>query len=98
MRKSISPFWVALLFALLSASMSFAATFTWTNTAGGLWTTAANWSPSGGPPTALDTALITTSGTYTVTNSGTAVASVLTLGGTTGTQTLLLSSGTLALG
>jgi hypothetical protein len=97
MRKSFNPLWVALLFVTLTSSWSFAATFTWTNTAGGNWTTAANWSPAG-PPTAADTALITTSGTYTITNSAAGVASVLTLGGATGTQTLLLSGGSLTLG
>ena len=44
------------------------ATVTWTNTAGGNWGVAANWSPNQ-VPGAADTGLITTPGTYTVTLS-----------------------------
>jgi hypothetical protein len=44
-----------------------ATTYTWNNT-GADWGTAANWSPSGGPPTNGDVALFTPSG-----SSGTTV-------------------------
>ena len=42
-----------------------AATVTWTNTAGGNWAAAANWSPNQIPGSA-DQAVITTAGNYTV--------------------------------
>src|ERR1039457_2346957 len=87
-----------IVLALLAiASVTHATTITWTNTAGGNWSVAANWSPNQ-VPGASDTAQITTSGTYAVTNSGTASASVLTLGSASGTQTLNLSSGTFTVG
>ncbi|HEY3853394.1 MAG TPA: hypothetical protein VGO67_03260, partial [Verrucomicrobiae bacterium] len=84
---------VAFLIAVITAASSQAATITWTNTAGGNWSVAANWNPNQ-VPGASDTALITTPGTYSITNSATASVSVLTLGGASGTQTLHLSSGT----
>jgi hypothetical protein len=67
--------------ALLSAR---AATITWTNAAGGNWGTAANWNPNQ-VPGASDTALITSSGTYTVTLDSDVTLASLTLGGTSGT-------------
>jgi hypothetical protein len=43
-------------------------TYTWTNTSGGSWSSAANWSPAGGPPnSSSDQAIIDTSGSYTIT-------------------------------
>ncbi len=97
MRRIVNPFSVAVLFALLSVRISFGATINWTNTAGGDWNVAANWDPNQTPgPT--DTAQITNPGTYAVTNSGVASANILTLGGATGTQTLVLSGGSLTLG
>jgi len=74
---------------------SRAATLVWTNTAGGIWSTAANWSPNASPA-AADTTFITNSGTYTVTvNAGATIAN-LTVGDTnaTGTQTLSITAGT----
>ena len=41
----------------------------WVNSAGGAWTTAANWNPAR-VPTLLDTAVVDAAGTYTVTNAG----------------------------
>ncbi len=70
--------------ALLSAG---ADTITWTNTAGGNWGAAANWNPNQ-VPGASDTALITSSGNYTVTLDSDVTLTSLTLGGTIGTQTL----------
>src|SRR5215469_11992536 len=97
MRKSINPLWVAILFVSLSTCFSFATTYTWIAGTGN-WSQGVNWSPTG-PPTTNDTALITNNGTYTVTVNATEAVNVLTLGGTTGTQTLLISSsGTLNLG
>jgi len=56
-----------------------AATLTWTNTLGGNWSVAANWSPHA-VPGAADTANITTAGTYTVTLDANATVTALTLG------------------
>ena len=63
-------------------------TTTWTNTAGGAWATATNW--SAGVPTAASVACVTTPGTYTVTSGG-VTARTLRLGGASGVQTLQLS-------
>src|SRR5271169_6696639 len=65
----------------------------WTNTAGGSWSTASNWS-KGTVPSSSEEVCITASGTYTVTMGSTASTTVkaLTIGGTSGTQTLLTTS------
>ena len=78
------------------AATTRGATLTWTNTAGGAWTTAANWSPNQ-VPAAADNASITNSGTYTVTLDANTTVASLTLGGTSGTQTFSASSRTLTL-
>src|SRR5262249_47933235 len=49
-----------------SSANAAGCTNTWTNTAGGSWSTASNWS-KGTVPTSSDEACITTNGTYTVT-------------------------------
>jgi len=87
---------IALMVGLIftAAPNADAATLLWTNTAGGSWTTAANWSPNQ-VPTGLDDAFITNSGAYAVAVT-TADANSVTLGGGLGTQTLNLTSGTLA--
>jgi hypothetical protein len=71
----------------LSASIAPAAIITWTNTAGGNWTAAGNWSPNTVPGSA-DTAFITNGGTYTVTVNGAANVGELIVGGIIGTQTV----------
>src|ERR1017187_4963812 len=71
-----------------------AADLVWTNTAGGDWNVAANWSPAQVPGSG-DYVIITNGGAYTVTNSGSATLSGLILGGTNGTQTLSIASLTL---
>src|SRR5438067_297023 len=68
----------------------------WTNISGGTWGAAVNWSPNQAP-TNNDTAWITNNGTYSVTVSATAAANNLVLGGTSGTQTLNHTAGTLSL-
>ena len=70
-----------------------AATYQWTNTLGGSWYQATNWSPNFVPGSA-DTAYITNAGTYTVfiTNfNTTAYANTLTLGGP-GSPTLFIDN------
>jgi hypothetical protein len=82
---------------LLAVTLSAdAATLTWTNSAGGLWSTAANWNPNQAPG-AADIAVITNDGTYTVTISADAAVASLTLGGGAGTQTVAHASATLTL-
>ena len=66
----------------------------WTNTSGGPWATASDW--SGGIPTSTTTAAIDLSGTYTVTISGTTdTANSLTISDANAT---LDGSGTLSVG
>ncbi len=72
------------------------ATITWNNAAGGNWGTAANWSPAQVPGSG-DDAVIDLAGTYTVTVNVAASVSTLTLGGASGTQTLVIDSPTLTL-
>lgn len=86
----------SLILLLIAFTMQAnAVTRVWTNTSGGDWFTAQNWSPSGVPGT-QDTALITNNGTYTVTalSSGGVSIANLTLGGNSGVQTLIQGSTT----
>ena len=84
----------ALMAALWASFSTHAATITWTNTAGGNWSVTNNWSPNQVPGVS-DTALITNSGTYTVTVTTVVGVSNVFLGSSSGTQTLTLSSGSL---
>jgi hypothetical protein len=77
----------ALLLALAFGRPASAATVAWTNLAGGNWSVADNWSPNQVPGPS-DNALITLSGSYTVSLDGDATVGNLTLGGSTGTQNL----------
>lgn len=63
----------------------------WTNAAGGLWSVGTNWS-TGAPPTPEQTALIDLPGTYTVTMNVDASVNALTLGASSGVQTLSTTS------
>ena len=80
--------------AAWSSSAQASGCNTFTNTAGGSWFTASNWS-NGKVPTSTEEACITENGTYTVemkqTSSGVTVKS-LTIGGASGTQTLAVES------
>ncbi len=78
------------------AAPTFAATVFWTNPGGGSWNTATNWS-GGTVPTAADDVHITMDGTYTVVLDVNATIASLTLGGTTGEQTLVNFAPTLTL-
>ena len=82
------------LVSLAIASVTHAVTITWTNTAGGNWSVSNNWSPNQVPGVS-DTALITNSGTYTITVTTVVGVSNVFLGSSSGTQTLTLSSGSL---
>lgn len=59
----------------------------WTNTAGGNWGTATNWS-LGTVPAAADTVVIALNGSYTVNVDVSAAFASLVVGGSSGTQTL----------
>ncbi|HET8945508.1 MAG TPA: hypothetical protein VFQ07_00860, partial [Candidatus Polarisedimenticolia bacterium] len=63
----------------------------WANPVSGNWNTPANWNPPQ-VPGASDDAIITVDGTYTVTVDADVSVASLTLGGTSGTQTLSLPS------
>ena len=77
------------LLVALTPRQGMAADITWTNTAGGNWSTAANWNSGAGPvPGSGDVAHITTNGTYTVTLDVSPTIAGLDLGAVSGTQTL----------
>src|ERR1039458_3802894 len=75
------------LLALAGGARAAGCTDNWTNTAGGAWSTATDWS-EGTVPGLADVACITLAGTYTVTMSASASVGSLTLGAASGTQTL----------
>src|ERR1035441_10681701 len=82
-----------LLAALLAVSQgAYASSIVWTNAAGGKWSAATNWSPNR-VPVSTDDALVTNSGTYTVTVDGDQIVNSLTLGGGTGVQSLVIMTG-----
>jgi len=81
-----------LLASLLLGGSGRAAQIVWTNTAGGNWSGTANWSPNQVPSSA-DDVVITADGTYNVTLNGAASVNTLVVGGSSGVQTLALSSG-----
>ena len=83
----------ALLSLLATGQIAYSATIVWTNTLGGNWSVAANWNPNQVPGSA-DTAQITTSGNYTVTNDQNSTVTSFTVGGSTGSQTLQVANGT----
>ena len=64
----------------------------WINAAGGSWSVGSNWS-TGTPPTAEQTVFIDEPGTYTVTLNVNAAVNSLSLGATSGVQTLTTGSG-----
>ena len=76
--------------------VSHAATITWTNTAGGNWSSATNWTPNS-VPGANDLAIITNNGVYSVVLDISPSVAGLTLGGASGTQTLSMNGQTLSL-
>ncbi|MCX6930334.1 MAG: hypothetical protein NT154_45070 [Verrucomicrobia bacterium] len=92
-------FQTSLLAAAILAAIALpsrAASITWTNTSGGSWSAAANWSPNIVPGPS-DDVLIGTAGTYSVTLDASPTVNSLTLGGAGGWQTLATSGNTLTL-
>lgn len=57
---------LASLSVLLISSSAVAQSYQWTNPAGGLWRTDANWSPTGYPNTSGESALIALPGSYSI--------------------------------
>ncbi|HUB73914.1 MAG TPA: hypothetical protein VL979_07755, partial [Solirubrobacteraceae bacterium] len=75
-----------------SSARASGCTNTFTNTAGGSWGTAGNWSKKS-VPTASEEACITEPGTYTVEMAqGTVTVKTLTVGASSGAQTLAVES------
>jgi hypothetical protein len=72
------------------------ATLSWKNAANGNWNLAANWTPGTIPSTA-DIAQITIAGTYTVLLDSARTLTGLTLGATSGIQTLDINGSILTL-
>src|SRR5262245_31205370 len=87
-------FILALAALILIPRVAGAALIHWNNGAGGIWTTAANWSPAV-VPGASDDVAIDLAGTYSVTATGPITIRSLTIGAASGSQTLL-GSGTIS--
>jgi hypothetical protein len=84
-------FLCGLTLLLFQTALAQTQTRIWTNTAGGNWNVAANWSPNQ-VPSAANTVIITNSGNYTVTLNVDATVTSLTLGSSSmGAQTLQTS-------
>ena len=84
---------ITLALALATGGSTRAATFVWTNTAGGNWNVPANWQPNQ-VPGAADTASITTPGSYGLSVTDNESVSNLVLGAASGTLTLNILGGT----
>ncbi len=82
-----------MLLGVCSTNLAVGATFDWSNTLGGTFSTAANWTPAGGPPGSGDTARFSLPNTYTVTFSNSPFLNGLTQ--TQGVVTLNLNNATL---
>ncbi len=86
---------ILITFFLFSSSVFAQTTYSWIGGSGN-WSVATNWSPNG-VPTATDNVEIAATGTYTVTLDVDTTINDLTIGGTSGIQTLSLSSRTLTI-
>src|SRR5262244_1153757 len=84
------------LIGVLAPVAASADSIAWKNAVSGNWNTAGNWDPAQ-VPTSADDVSITLDGTYTVTIDAAASVNSLTLGGSTGTQTLSLPNNSLTL-
>jgi hypothetical protein len=99
--------WCAVITAIFYGSVGTAraqVSYNWSAAAGGNWNAAGNWSPSGGPPGAADSATISsavTPGTYTVTLNDARSITNVTLNNATATLAqsgdILTLSGTMTL-
>ena len=84
----------AIVAFLLYSFGAKAATITWTNLAGGSWSSPSNWNPNQ-IPGGTNRAAITVQGSYTIVLDADTTIGSLTLGGTGGVQTLTNSSSAL---
>jgi N-acetylneuraminic acid mutarotase len=84
------------IWVFIVAHSASAATIAWTNLNGGNWSVANNWSPHQVPRASNDV-VITASGTYAVTLNQDATVASLTLGGSSGTNTLFANGHNLTL-
>jgi len=89
-------FWLLTTYLALQAGPARATVFVWTNSASGNWSNPANWSPNGVPGSS-DNAIITNSGTYTVTLDVSPTVGSLNLGGGIGQQTFAMTGNNLTL-
>jgi len=104
MERSYSSRWVSVVFVAgllsiiipLAGNHAIAGKVSWVSAVSGNWSDGTKWS-EGVKPSSGDDVLITVDGTYTVTLDDNATVTSLTLGGTTGTQTLTGSGRTLTL-
>src|SRR3954453_9053968 len=83
----ISATALAALVPCMLSNVGHAADIFWTNTAGGNWSVAANWTPNTVPGSS-DNAFIISNGTYTVLLDSNATVRTLALGGSSDAQTL----------
>jgi hypothetical protein len=81
---------------LAAGTQAHALNLVWTNAAGGDWSATNNWDPNQTPGT-NDAAFITNAGVYTVTLSANVTLTNLTLGGSSGQQTLATTNFSLTL-
>lgn len=96
---AVSRLFRALALLVVAASLpgvAHALTINWNNAAGGDWSTGINW-VGGVPPGPGDVARIALNGTYTVTLGAGVTVAGLQLAGTSGTQTLGITSATLTI-
>jgi len=97
--RIMKPFFcrlILLALLILPGKAAWGLAIVWTNTAGGNWSIIANWNPNQ-LPSAADDVFITNNGTYTVTLNVASTNGTLTLGGTSGIQTLTNNGQTLTL-
>ncbi|MBM3300526.1 MAG: hypothetical protein FJY85_11270, partial [Deltaproteobacteria bacterium] len=78
--------------SFLAGNPALAGTVSWVSPVGGNWSDGAKWD-GGVVPSEGDDVLITVDGTYTVTLNVDATVTSLTLGGSSGVQTLSANSG-----
>src|SRR6185436_4131802 len=86
---------LVIMFSLCSNLLN-ASSISWNSAVSGNWSDGTKWS-GGIAPSVNDTAVITVSGTYTVTLDATTTIAKLVIGNSTGNQTLIMTNKTLTL-
>ncbi len=95
MRTSVSLLLCFVLFVSINQIAFGQTTYSWTG-GSGLWSVSTNWSPNG-VPASIDNVVISADGTYDVTLDTDATVAGIEIGGTNGTQRLVLSGRTLTI-